>query len=187
LTFFHKELKTRLATNKQKLLRRVIMKVLVIIASALFAFTASAGEFSGFSMSKKGYVVYEQIYFQKASAWLRANEVCRDGNVLTGKTLSSFDVTYCDESGSGSKSNCKVVSKPAIQPVVSTYNRCKAYGTGSDDDKCVGGWEKVTLNQATADIYFYESAKKYEDDIFGYNSKTTFSIPACATGGGAAN
>ncbi len=150
------------------------MKALVIIASALFAFTASAGEYS-----KPASVI-----FQSASAYVPAEKVCRDGNTLKHKTKATIEVEYCDESGSGYKSNCKVVSKVLAQPVVSTAVRCADF-SGTDDKDCAV-WESYTLNQASVNIWTY-SSKKNASDGKGGSITGKFTIPACATGGGVAN
>lgn len=149
------------------------MKALVIIASALFAFTASAGEYSK-PLS---------VQFQSASTWVPAQKVCRDGNYLKHKTKATIEVEYCNESDSGSKSNCKIVSKPLVQPVVSTAYRCAAY-TGSDDNQCTK-WVPYTLNQASVKVITYSSKKDMED---GENGTITgkYTIPACASAPGEA-
>jgi hypothetical protein len=150
------------------------MKALVIIASALFAFTASAGEYSK----------PVSVYFQSASTWVPAAKVCRDGNVLKHKTKATIEVEYCNESDSGSKSNCKIVSKVLAQPVVSTAQRCADYSSSDNNDCDV--WETYTLNQASVNVYKYNSKKDMENgDRPTLAGKYT--IPACATGGGVAN
>ncbi len=149
------------------------MKALVIIASALFAFTAAAGEYSKPS----------SVVFQSASTYVPATKVCRDGNVLKHKTKATIEIEICDESDSGSEYNCKTVSKALVQPVVSTAYRCESY-SGSDDQVC----EKqvaYTLNQAQVNVWTY-SSKKNMSDGKGGTVTGKFTIPACAIGGGEA-
>lgn len=150
------------------------MKALVIIASALFAFTASAGEYSKPS----------SVLFQSASTYVPAAKVCRDGNYLKHKTKATVEVEYCNESDSGSKSNCKIVSKPLVQPVVSTAYRCEDY-TGQDDGTCV---KEVAykLDQSKVSVWFYNSKKDMENGDKGWTNGTKFTIPACATADGEA-
>ena len=150
------------------------MKALILIASALFAFTASAGEYSKPS----------SVLFQSASTYVPAAKVCRDGNTLKHKTKATIEVQYCDESSSGSDYNCKVVSKPLAQPVVSTAYRCESY-TGTDDKDCA---KQVAykLDQSKVTVWFYNSKKDMEDGDNGWTNGTKFTIPACATGGGEA-
>lgn len=151
------------------------MKAIVLIASALFAFTASAGEYSKPS----------SVTFQAASAWVPAEKVCRDGDVLRHKTKATIAVEYCKNEGSaGTGSNCYLVEKPLVQPVVSTAERC-AVETGKDDGQCAV-WETYTLDQSSVLLWGYKSQK----DMFE-NEKGTiigkYKIPACKTGGGVAN
>lgn len=150
------------------------MKALVLIASALFAFTASAGEYSKPA----------SVLFQSASTYVPATKVCRDGDVLKHKTKATIEVEYCNESDSGSKSNCKVVSKVLAQPVVSTAVRCAEF-KGGDDNNCAA-WESYTLNQSSVNIWTYNS-KKDANDGDGGRITGKYTIPACATAGGVAN
>jgi hypothetical protein len=150
------------------------MKALVLIASALFAFTASAGEYSK-----------STVTFQAAATWVPASKVCRDGNVLKHKTKATVEVKYCDESGSGYDFNCKIVSKALVQPVVSTAQRCAKFESDSSGGDCLA-WETYTLNQAAVPVWVYNNKKDMEDGRNG-SLKGKFTIPACATGGGVAN
>jgi hypothetical protein len=147
------------------------MKALVIIASALFAFTASAGEYSTAT-----------VLFQSASTYVPAAKVCRDGNYLKHKTKAAIDVTTCDESSSGYDYNCKTVSKTLVQPVVSTAQRCKTFEPDSSGGDCLV-WESYTLNQAAVKVWVYNSKKDMEDGRNG-SVKGKYTIPACANGGG---
>ncbi|MBY0384358.1 hypothetical protein K2X05_04295 [bacterium] len=152
------------------------MKALVIIASALFAFTASAGEFSKPA----------SVTFQSASAWVPAAKVCRDGAFLKHKTKATIAVEYCKNEGSSGKgSNCYIVNKPLLQPVVSTAARCAVF-TGKDDSGCAQ-WETYTLDQSKVTVWFYNSQKDMENGDRGWTNGTKYTIPACATGDGAAN
>ena len=123
------------------------MKIAIVLASALFALTAVAGEYSKPA----------SVLFQSASTYVPAAKVCRDGNYLKHVSKAAIQVEYCDESESGSKSNCKIVSKPLVQPVVSTAYRCGSF-SGSDDQNC-DQWIPYTLNQATVNVWSYSSAK----------------------------
>jgi hypothetical protein len=149
------------------------MKALLLIASALFAFTASAGEYSKATVT-----------FQAAATWVPAAKVCRDGNVLKHKNKATIEVQYCDESESGYKSNCKTVSKALVQPVVSTAQRCKTFESDSSGGDCLV-WETYTLNQAAVPVWVYPSAKDMSDGRNG-SVKGKYTIPACAVGGGEA-
>ncbi len=152
------------------------MKALVLIASALFAFTASAGEYSK----------PVSVTFQAASAWVPAAKVCRDGNVLRHKTKATIAVEYCkNESSTGQGSDCYIVEKPLVQPVVSTAQRCADF-TGKDDGQCAV-WETYTLDQSSVRVVFYNSKKDMDNGDRGWTNGTKYTIPACGTGGGVAN
>lgn len=138
------------------------MKALIIVASALFAFSAFAGEYSK----------PVSVLFQSASTYVPAEKVCRDGNVLKHKTKAAITVSYCDDNDA----NCTYVSKALTQPVVSTAKRCAQYAS----DECVA-WETYTLNQASVNIM------SYNDDDVATGVVGKFTIPACKTGGGVAN
>ena len=101
------------------------MKLVIVLASAMFALTAVAGEYSKPS----------SVLFQSASTYVPATKVCRDGDTLKPKGKSSITYETCDESESGSKYNCKMVTEILLQPVVSTAYRCDEF-TGSDDQHC---------------------------------------------------
>lgn len=138
------------------------MKALIIVASALFAFSAFAGEYSKPA----------SVLFQSASTYVPAEKVCRDGKVLKHKTKASITVPYCNDNGS----NCTYVSKALSQPVVSTAQRCAQFAS----DECVA-WETYTLNQATVNMWTYD--QKGENGFISGK----YTIPSCKTGGGVAN
>jgi hypothetical protein len=162
-------------SHNKTTLKEGSMKVVVIIASALFAFTASAGEYSKPS----------SVIFQSASTFVPATKVCRDGDVLKHKTKAAIELEICEESDSGSKYNCKTVSRPLAQPVVSTAQRCAQYESDSNGGDCLA-WETYTLNQASVKVWTYLSKKDMADGRNG-SVTGTYTIPACATAGGAAN
>ena len=143
------------------------MKALVLIASALFAFTASAGEYSK-----------STVTFQAAATWVSAKNVCRDGNVLKHKTKETVEVEYCEESESGYKHDCKIVSRPLIQPVMSTAQRCKVFAPDSSGGYCVT-WETYTLNQSSVAVWFYKSKKDMDEGSKGWTNGTRYTIPSC--------
>ncbi len=149
------------------------MKLAIVLASALFALTAVAGEYSKPT----------SVYFQSAATWVPATKVCRDGNYLKHKTQATIDIEICGESDSGSNYNCKTVSKELLQPVVSTAYRCGAY-SGSDDKTCTE-WVPYTLNQASVKVLTY-SSKKNANDGKGGTVTGSYTIPGCPVDRGAA-
>lgn len=148
------------------------MKALVIVSALMFSVFASAGEYSGFSMTSKGYAVYQMINFQSASTFVRANEVCqKNGNLYSTKS-ATVSVDYCNDHGS----NCKTVTKALVQPMNATAQRCAKFS----NDECVA-WETYALNQGPkAKISFYSDAKSYEDGDAAV-STASFTLPVCGT------
>lgn len=142
------------------------MKSLVLLVSSVVAFSAFAGEYS-----------VSKVYFQSAATWVKAENVCRAGNVLKHKTKASVQVAYCDDNDA----NCTYVTKALVQPVVSTAQRCAKFESDSSGGDCLV-WETYTLNQASVKIYTYADSDSNEFSVTGM-----YTIPACKTGGGVAN
>ncbi len=150
------------------------MKAILTIASALFAFTASAGEYSGYK-----YVRYESVTFQSASTWVPGNLVCRDGNVLKHTKKATVEVEYCESTSKDTDKNCYYVSKPLAQPVVVMKNICVAY-SGKEDSICTK-YAKQKFDQSSVKVYGYNNSESSAETYLG-----KYVIPACKTGGGEA-
>lgn len=143
------------------------MKALLIILVSAFGISSFAGEFSK----------PLNVNFQAASTFVQATKVCRNGDMLQHVSKDETSVEICDESDSGSEYNCRIVSKPLIQPVVSTAQRCAKTASDSSNGRCLV-WETYTLNQSSVKVISYNSLKEMED---GRNGKVTgkFVIPSC--------
>lgn len=146
------------------------MKSMIIVLALLAVGTASAGEYS----------VMSKVVFQSASTFVPANKVCTQSGNIFHKTKSSIEVPYCDESDSGSKSNCKIVAKPLVQPMKSKAQRCAKFESDSSGGDCLV-WETYTLNQGkSGKITVYVSKDAYEAGSSPVAVKT-FAIPSCGT------
>ena len=139
------------------------MRVITMGLLALFAMGASAGE----------YTTFQKIIFQSASTFVPADKVCQSGKTLYHRSKKTIEVEYCN-GGSNDRANCKVVSRPLVQPISSTRQRCSKM----ESDECVE-WVTVPLVQGpTVKVKHYNS---YNDMIDGQRevSESTVVLPKC--------
>lgn len=134
------------------------------LIALLFTASAYAGEFSQ----------PVSVLFQSASTWVPALKVCRDGNYLKHKQKDYIAVEYChNDSGT----NCEVVHKRLLQPVVGVAKRC-AKSTGRDGNHCAV-WESYPLDQSKVKVFTYTSEHNMREGKGG-RLNGTYTIPNCA-------
>ena len=139
------------------------MKSLVAVIALLGSFSAFAGEISE----------PDSVYFQAASTYVPADKVCRDGNYLRHKTKSVIEVSYCSNDA---ETNCDVVSKKLVQPVVGVAKRC-VKTSGREGSRCLA-WETYPLDQSTYNVTVYSSSTAQERSQGG-RVKGPYSFPDC--------
>ncbi len=142
------------------------MKALLLALSLVSASAFGAGEFT----------TYSKVIFQSASTYVPSNKVCTAGGYIYHKTKAAISFEQCS-GGSNDRANCVIVTRPLVQPMQSTAQRCAQF-TGHDDKNCAR-WETYALNQGvTGKMLSYSSRKSFEDGDAAAKV-TAFAIPAC--------
>lgn len=120
------------------------------------------------------YITGDKIHFQANSTWVSAvysRSLCHDGENFYATVATCIEYR---EDSNGDRECAKRGSVPAVQPMVSTRQRCAK--TDDDDNDCVK-YETVEYAQSPVrKVKFYES----EDDDDGRLVKTeTVIVPNC--------
>jgi hypothetical protein len=157
------------------------MKVVTLIASSMVARSASAKNFEAMSwasgLSKYDVDFSNKIHFPKASTWVFAMDeiLCTDGDFIY---VGTRNVPIY---GGGNDGDQVIGYKKVdlVQPVVSTRQRCAAFGGG--DNNCVK-FETVVYRQTPArviNVIVRGTAQKDKGpEVLGTKSYT---IPACGS------
>ncbi len=141
------------------------MKSLIAIATLLSGLSAQA------AVTQIG-----SVYFQAASAWVPATELCRAGAMIVKKDGTGVQARYFDNSADSDKTGY-VVIKEAKQPVISVAKRCVEVAPDSSKQSCLA-FETYTLDQSSVNIVSFKDKKHFED-ARGGNIIGKYTIPAC--------
>ena len=146
------------------------MKAILIAMAMMASGAAFGGEFTSVG----------RIHFQKAATWVPANKVCVADGVYYHKTKANIEVEYCNESDSGSKSNCRMVSKPLVQPMISSRQVCTQW-TGSDDQNCAATAVVRYVQGPTVKVEIFGSQRDMEENRSPIRTGS-YTISNCARG-----